>query len=495
MPRSNLFAALLILATLFVSVANAQSVNIYQTTPDLLEALSQRETLHFSANPQKGIAALVTVDDSQRFQVIDGFGASLTDAAAWLFAKKLTPAQTDAAFKTLFSRKDGIAVSFLRQPIGSSDLAVTFYSYDDLCQQTTTACTTPPGVNDYNLDHYSLQHDQEYILPLLKKAIDINPSIHIMLTPWSPPGWMKTSGSMLGSNPDTKQPSSLRSEAYTAFANYLVKTIQGYQAAGVPVYALTVENEPLYAPPTYSGMQMLATEQAAFFGDALAPALAAAKLNPKVMAYDHNWDRPDFPQTVLKDSKAGALAAGTAWHHYGGDPSVMSKNHEEFPQKDQWVTEASGGAFQKGYADKGNILAQEAAELIAVTRNWAKSYILWALATDENYGPHVGGCDHCRGLVTINTSDPSIATVKPELDYYVLGQASKFLLPGAVRVASDEPIGTELKDVAFRNPDGTVVLYTLNAGTTSQELRISFHGKTVTTTIPAGSVATFVWKA
>jgi glucosylceramidase len=490
MPRSAFFAACLALAAFAATSAGAQSVSVYQTTPDLLEALSQRQTLHFSAKAAPpAVAPLITVDDSQRFQSIDGFGASLTDSAAWLFAKKLSPAQTDAAFKTLFSRKGGIALSFLRQPIGSSDLAVTFYSYDDLCQQAAKACTTPAGAADPNLEHYSLAHDQEYILPLLKKALALNSDIKVMLTPWSAPGWMKTSGTMLGSSADGKEPSSLRPEFYPAFASYLVKTVQGYQAAGVPVYALSMQNEPLYAPPSYSGMQVLATEQAAFFSNALGPALAAAHLNTKVMAYDHNWDRPDYPEAVLKDPKAGALVAGTAWHHYAGDPAVMTKVHDEFPQKDEWVTESSGGTWQKG-----NIFAEEAAELIAVTRNWSKSYVLWALATDQNHGPVVGGCDTCRGLVTIDLSNPERPAVKPELDYYVLGHASKFVLPGAVRIASDEPAGTQLKDVAFRNPNGTVVLYTLNAGTSGQDLRIGFHGKTVTTTLPAGSVATFVWK-
>ena len=490
MLRSALVTACLALAALATTSSAAQSITVYQTTPDLLEALSQRETLHLSKKAaQSETVPLITVDETQRFQEIDGFGASLTDAAAWLFQKKLTPQQTDAAFKMLFARKDGIALSFLRQPIGSSDLAVTFYSYDDLCEQTAKACTTPSGMTDPNLEHYSLKHDKEYILPLLKKAIGINPSIHVMLTPWSPPGWMKTSGSMLGASADEKVKSSLKPEFYPALAGYLVKTIEGYQEAGVPVWALSVQNEPLYAPPTYSGMQMLATEQAAFFGDALGPALAAAHLSPKVMAYDHNWDRPDYPETVLKDPKAGALAAGTAWHHYGGDPSVMTKNHEEFPLKDQWVTESSGGAWQKG-----NVFAQEAAELIAVTRNWSRSYVLWALATDQNHGPFVGGCDKCRGLVTIDLTDPDHARVKPELDYYVLGQASKFLLPGAVRIGSDEPAGTQLKDVAFQNTNGTIVLYTLNAGTTSEAIGIGFHGKKAVTTVPAGAVATFIWK-
>jgi glucosylceramidase len=485
----------LALAVLAAAGSGAQSVSVTQTTPDLLEGLSERATLHFSGKTDRaGTVPLITVDDTQHFQEIDGFGASLTDSAAWLFAKKLSSAQTDAAFKTLFSRKDGIALNILRQPIGSSDLAVTFYSFDDLCQQTAKACTTSPGVSDPNLDHFSIGHDQEYILPLLKKALAINPSIHVMLTPWSAPGWMKNSESMLGATPaagadEKDQPSSLRPEFYPAFASYLVKAIQGYQAAGVPVWALSVQNEPLFAPPTYSGMQMLAAEQAAFFGNALGPALAAAHLNPKVMAYDHNWDHPDYPETVLNDPKAGALAAGTAWHHYGGNPSVMTKHHEEFPSKDQWVTESSGGNWQTG-----NVFADEAAELIEVTRNWSKGYVLWALATDQNHGPFVGGCDTCRGLLTIDLANPGKPVVKPELDYYVLGQASKFLVPGAVRVASDEPAGSKLKDVVFRNPDGTVVLYTLNSGAVSQNFRIAFHGKTVVTTLPAGSVATFVWK-
>jgi glucosylceramidase len=492
MSRSALLFACFGLSVVVATTAsNGQSVAVYQTTPDLLKALSMAGELRFTKAAVGANAPLITVEDSRRFQEIDGFGASFTDAAAWLFAKKLPPTETDRAFALLFSRKDGIALSFLRQPVGSSDLAATFYSFDDLCEQTANACTTPYGKDDPNLEHFTLAHDQEYILPQLKKALAINPAIHVMLSPWSPPGWMKTTGSMLGSKEETKEASTLRPEYYPAFAQYLVKTIQGYQAAGVPIWALSVQNEPLFAPPTYSGMQMVAAEQAKFFGDALAPALAAAHLSPRVMAYDHNWNRPDYPETILKDTKASALAAGTAWHHYEGEPSVMSKFHDQFPQKDQWVTESSGGTWQKGYGDKGNVLAEEAAELIDVIRNWSRSYILWALATDQNHGPFVGGCDTCRGLVTIDTEK---STFKTELDYYVLGHASKFLFPGAVRVASDEPAGTGIKDVAFRNANGNIVLYLLNAGTASQQVSIAFHGRTAIATLPGGSVTTLVWK-
>ena len=490
MPRCIFTACLLSLA---VTAAAAQKISVYQTTPDLMQALAPQPALKFNAKPAPD-AASITVDDSQRFQQIDGFGASLTDSAAWLLAKKLPPAERDAAFKLLFARKNGVAINFLRQPVGSSDLAVTFCSFDDLCEQSSKACTTPEGVSDPELKRFSLAHDEEYILPMLRKALAINPGIHVMLSPWSAPGWMKTSGSMLGSNAETKVESHLRREFYPTFAGYLVKTIEGYQKAGVPVWALSVQNEPLFAPPTYSGMKMEATEQAAFLGEALAPALAAAKLTPRVMAYDHNWDRPDYQETVLKDPKAGALAAGTAWHHYEGDPAVMTKNHEEFPAKDQWVTESSGGTWQKGLNDKGNVLAEEAAELIAVMRNWSRAYVLWALATDQNHGPFVGGCDTCRGLITVDLRDASHPRVKPELDYYVLGHASKFLLPGAMRIASDEPADAAVKNVAFRNPDGTVVLYALNTATEARKVAIHFHGKNAAAEIAAGSVATFVWK-
>ena len=472
--------------------AAAQSIAVYQTTPDLSKALSQGGKLRFSSHAAEGVSgAVIQIDDQQRFQTIDGFGASLTDSAAWLFATKLGPGQLDAAFKMLFSRNGGIALNMLRQPLGSSDLAVTFYTFDDLCQQAAHACNTPTGVSDPGLAKFSLAHDEQYILPQLRKAVALNRDLKVMVTPWSPPGWMKTTGSVLGSKEETKEASALRPEFYPAFAQYLVKSIEGYQAAGVPVWGLTVQNEPLFSPPTYSGMQMLAAEQAKFFGEALAPALAAAHLNPKVMAYDHNWDRPDYPETVLKDSKAGALAAGTAWHHYAGSPEVMTRFHNQFPEKDQWVTESSGGTWQKGYQEKGNILAEEAAELIAVMRNWSRSYILWALATDQNHGPVVGGCDTCRGLVTVDTAK---GTFKPELDYYVLGQASRFLEQGAVRIASDEPKDGPVKDVAFRNPKGEVVLYTLNPDTASHDVILNFHGRSVAATLPAGSVTTFVWK-
>jgi glucosylceramidase len=486
------FFALILALSSSALALQAQSISVYRTNSAMTERFAEQPGFTFNTTAPSSNTALIIVNDKQRYQTIDGFGASLTDAAGWLFANKLTPAQLDQAFNSLFSR-DGIALSFLRQPIGSSDLAYTFYTFDDLCEQSKTACTTPAGVTDPELKHFSLAHDEAYIIPQLKKALAINPSLHIMLSPWSPPGWMKTNGSVLGTKPGTKEPAHLKEEFYPAFSKYLVRTVLGYQSAGVPIYALSLQNEPLYAPENYSGMNMEAEDQAQIVGQYLEPALEDAGIGKaqglKILAYDHNWDRPDYPKTFYINQRAAAAASGVAWHHYEGKPEAMTTFHDKHPNIDQWVTESSGGTWQSG-----NVFAEEATELINVMRNWSRSYILWALATDQNNGPIVGGCDKCRGIVTVDTSDPAHVVVRPELDYYVLGHASKFLFPDAVRIASNEPAGTKLRDVAFRNPDGTIVLYTLNPGTEPATVAIVFHSKSAITTIPASTVATFIWK-
>jgi len=264
--------------------------------------------------------------------------------------KKLTPAQTTPPSKVAVSRRDGIAIGFLRQPIGSSYLAVTFLLLTTTCAgRQTRPCTTPAGATDPNLDHYSLSTTQEYILPLLKKAVAIQPVQSHMITPWSPPGWMKTSGiDAQAPNPDTKQPSSLRPEAYQPLANYLVKTVQGYQAAGCArLRALRCRTEPLYAPPPTAEPRCWPPSRQPSSTPLWVPPLAAAHLNTKVMVYDHNWDRPDYPN-ILKTPTTLRSRNQIAWHHYAGDPAVMTKESRRVvPQKDQWVTESSGGNWQR----------------------------------------------------------------------------------------------------------------------------------------------------
>lgn len=448
----------------------AQQVSVVQTDSDLHTPMETKPSVNFSKGPASS-SLTITVNGAQRYQTIDGFGASLTDSSAWLLYTKLAPEKRNEVMHQLFDPKSGIGLSVLRQPMGASDLALNDYSYDDL----------PTGQSDPELKHFSIQHDEAYILPSLREAIAINPNVKVIATPWSPPGWLKTSGAMIAG--------SLKDSAYAPLAQYFVKFIKAYEAAGVPIYGITMQNEPLYTPKDYPGMDFPAQAQRKFLRDHLGPALQAANLHPKVMVYDHNWDKPEYPTTILSDPAAAKYAAGTAWHCYGGDVSAQSTVHEKFPEKDTWETECSGGTWQKG-----NLLAITVQLIIESTRNWAKSVVLWNMALDQNNGPNTGGCATCRGVVTVDTSK-SPATVSNTVDYFALGHASKFVRPGAVRIGSNSFGNTSIEDVAFQNIDGSLALIVMNNAATPQTFAVTDTGASFTYTLPAGSLATFSWQA
>ena len=420
---------------------------------------------------QASSSITITVNGAKKYQTIDGFGASLTDSSAWLLYTKLTPEQRKQTMTDLFDTKQGIGLNFLRQPMGASDLALNDYSYDDL----------PKGQTDPDLKHFSIEHDSAYVLPSLREALAINPQIKVMATPWSPPGWMKTTDSLIGGT--------LKPDAYAPLAQYFVKFIQAYQSAGVPIYALTMQNEALFTPNDYPGMFFPPDAQAKFLRENLGPALAAADLHPKVMVYDHNWDHPEYATTVLGDPATAKYAAGTAWHCYGGNVEAQTKVHNQFPDKDAWETECSGGTWQKESA-----LQAEAWLIIQSTRNWAKSVILWNMALDQHNGPNTGGCHTCRGVVTVDTSKTP-AVVTKNGDYYALGHVTKFLRSGAVHIDSNSVDDKKLLNVAFQNPDGGIVLLVLNTAKNPQTFSVAEGNTSFSYTIPAGSLTTFVWNS
>ena len=465
---SRLTFALIFLG--LVCAAQAQQVTVVETDSELRTPMQSKPSPSFHMAPASS-SVTITVNDAQKYQTIDGFGASLTDSSAWLLYTKLTPEQRSQTMHDLFDEKSGIGLNFLRQPMGASDLALNDYSYDDM----------PAGKSDPELKHFSIEHDKAYILPSLREALAINPQIKVMATPWSSPGWMKTSDALIGGT--------LKESAYPALAQYFVKFIQAYEAAGVPIYGLTMQNEALFTPADYPGMLFPAEAQGKFLRDNLGPALGASNLHTKVMVYDHNWDHPEYPTTILHDPEAAKYAAGTAWHCYGGDVSAQSAVHDQFPAKDMWETECSGGTWQKG-----NLLAVTAKLIIESTRNWAKSVVLWNMALDQNNGPNTGGCATCRGVVTVDTSK-SPAMVTKTVDYYALGHASKYVRPGAVRIESNSFGDKGLEDVAFQNTDGSIGLIVLNNAATAQTFSVAKSGASFTYTLPAGSLATFSWNA
>jgi glucosylceramidase len=440
---------------------------VYESSDDGREVLQHQPAINFGATRLPNLT--ITVNDHVKYQRIDGFGASLTDSSAWLLWNKLTAPQRDATFHMLFSSDTGIGLSVLRQPMGASDFAISAYSYDDM----------PAGQSDSDLQHFSIDHDRAYIIPLLRQALALNPHLKIIGTPWSPPGWMKTSDSMIRG--------SLLPAAYPALAKYFVRFVQEYEAAGVPIYAITPQNEPLNVPGDYPGMEMTAREQTEFVAKHLGPAFRDARLKTKILAFDHNWDLISFPLQVMSDPGVASFAAGIATHCYGGTPTVQNELHERFPNKEIWMTECSGGEWQSG-----KILPQQIRLVIESTRNWAQTVVLWNLALNQFHQPYLGGCTTCRGIVTVNDStQPSQVT--PTVDYTALAHASKYVVPGAYRVESNEFGQGSLEDVAFLDPDGSLVLLVMNSGNAAETFNIAWAGKFASYKLAGGAVATFVW--
>jgi glucosylceramidase len=446
----------------------AQTVRVWLTTDDQATLMAPQANIAFTGAPSASTPTIF-VDDRQRYQQITGFGASFTDSSAWLMNNKIVPASSlPSVMNSLFGRAGGIGISFVRNPMGASDLARSIYSYDD--QQA--------GATDPNLASFSIAHDEADIIPLVQQAKRINPQLKIMANPWSPPGWMKTSGSMIGG--------SLLPAAYAPLANYFVRYIQAYASAGIHIDYISMQNEPLYLPTAYPGMSMPATDQLTFLRDALLPALSSAGLSTKVLVYDHNWDTPSYPQTVLTDPAVAASQqiGGVAWHWYAGTPGAMSLVHNQFPARPNFVTEASGGTW---------ITDEVKTDFETITqsmRNWASSYIKWGLALDENRGPFIpGGCGTCTPLITVNQTTGAVSY---NIDYYTLGHFSKFVLPGALRVYSSNAPG--IISAAFSNPDGTLALVAYNDSSASQTFQVAARGRSFNYTLPALAGATFVWE-
>ncbi|HEU4388547.1 MAG TPA: carbohydrate-binding protein [Blastocatellia bacterium] len=442
-----------------------QTVDVWVTTDDQRMKLQKQTSIAFLTDSSIGPNA-VFVDESQVYQTIEGFGASFTDSAAFLLNQRVPASQLDSVLNDLFGRPNGIGVSFVRNPMGASDLSRSIYSYDDL----------PPGQTDPNLDSFSIARDLTDIVPLIRKAKQINPDLKVMANPWSPPGWMKTSGSMIGG--------SLRSSMYTAFANYFVKYVKAYEAQGIPIDYISLQNEPLYVPSDYPGLSMDAATQTVVLRDYVLPALSAANINARVLVYDHNWDRPDYPQTVLSDPVlAGSpQVAGIAWHGYGGTPGAMTTSETRFPGKGNYETEHSGGTW---VSDQ---VKTDFEEIVQVMRNWGKTFVKWSLALDQNRGPHTGGCGTCSPLVTV---DSTTGAVSRSIDYYTLGHFSKFVLPGARRIYSSNADG--FVTAGFKNPDESTALVVYNETTNARPVQVVWGNRSFTYSLEALSGATFIW--
>lgn len=443
---------------------DGSDVSFWLTKGDRSVLLKKQDVaINFSAaaNTYKTI----TVDEQQTYQSIDGFGYTLTGGSATLI-NKLPEQEKDALLKELFSTtEDAIGVSYLRVSIGASDLSAKVFTYNDL----------PTGQTDVEMERFSIAEEMTDLVPVLKRILAINPSIKILGSPWTPPIWMKTNKAFKGG--------SLLPEFYQAYAKYFVKYIDAMKAQGITIDAITIQNEPLH-PGNTPSLLMLAKEQAEFIKTALGPAFQKAGLKTKIILYDHNADRPDYPMSILADAEASKYVDGSAFHLYGGKIDALSQVHDAYPDKhiyftEQWV--GGPGNFPEDLKWHVSTL------IIGATRNWSRNVLEWNLAADANYDPHTpdGGCTNCLGAITIAPA------VTRNVAYYVIAHASKFVRPGSVRINSSAD--NTLSNVAFKTPDGKKALIVMNTSNTDQTFNISYNGKIATTTLPAGAAGTFVW--
>lgn len=473
---------------------NGPSVYVVETTDDQTMQLAAQPSVSFSA--ANGGSNVIYVDETEVYQTIEGFGAATTDSAMYLLnevANVMQTAQFTQAMNNLFTRQgfcgvltsctSGIGLSFLRNPMGASDLARSVYSFDG-----------DSGPVDLPLANFSIAHDQTDIIPLIQQAKALNPQLKIMANPWSPPGWMKDSDSMVSGTPTNY----LLSSMYTPFANYFVKYIQDYAAAGINIDYLSLQNEPLNIPSNYPGMCMPADSSAtdcpgsqtdqmtALFNNVL-PALTSAGITTKVLVYDHNWDRPDYPQDVLMNQNLSQIA-GVAWHGYGGTPGAMTVIQNMFPTLGTYETEHSGFITN---SDQSRLDFEEITQCM---RNWARAYVKWSLAMNESQGPHTGGCSTCTGIVTVNSTTGNITY---GTEFYTMGQFSKYVLPGAYRIYSSNALG--IVSAAFVNPSpsnwpsNSRVLVAFNDSSQSQTFEVQWGTQSFTYTLPSLAAVTFTW--
>lgn len=374
-----------------------------------------------------------------RAPAIDGFGASITEATSWLWHNRVT--DKERCIRDLFSPRDGIGISMLRQPIGPSDHVSAPYRF-------------VRRFPDRKLNSLDFTPEMERVLPMVEAANDCalatqSHALNIMASPWSAPWWMKTNLSVLGKRRYTRITGHLRRGMYAAYARYITGFARLYAQRGLPLFALTVTNEPDYPQSRWPSMAMTPREQAEFVARHLRPMLDHAGLDgTRILCWDHNYSTDHYPdgafvRDMYADSAALAACAGSAWHYYGGSARTMSRIHDAFPNKGIWVTEASGGDW--GPRNFTPALLSLGTAVIDMMNNWARSAVLWNIALDEHGGPDYyylrNDRRHSenRGLITVRDD----GSIRRNADYYALGHFSKYV-----------PIGSHCVECALDHAQG-----------------------------------------
>jgi len=446
------------------SLSNQENkVQIWLTKGDESVKLQKQAPISF-VNNQSNIQN-IEIDDTQRFQYVDGFGFTLTGGSVEVINRLSASKRKDLLNELFGNNKNSISVSYLRLSIGASDLDGEVFSYNDL----------PNGETDPTLSKFSLARDKD-LISMLKEILTINPKIKIIAAPWSPPVWMKDNGKSKGG--------SLKPEFYDAYAKYFVKYIQEMKKEGIIIDAITPQNEPLH-PGNNPSLLMLSDQQRDFIKQSLGPVFKKNDIKTKIVVYDHNCNKPEYAINILNDPQANQYIDGSAFHLYEGDVSALSTVHNAFPDKNVYFTEQWTGA--KGTFNE-DLNWHTKNVIIGSMRNWSKIALEWNLANDPQFKPHTeGGCTECKGAITV--SDSKIFT--RNVAYYIIAHASKFVPADSRRIASTQT--DHLSTVAFMTPQGKRIVIVQNASKNEEIFNIKYKGQTATINLPGNSVATYIF--
>ena len=438
-------------------------VDSYLTTSDQVYRFTKVE---IPSEIPTDVDQLITLDTQIQYQSIDGFGFSLTGGSAQHLMQMSKDVRANL-LNELFGIDDNeIGISYLRISLGASDLDEKAFSYNDI----------PEGTKDLQLEKFSLEEDENDLIPILSEILAINPDIKIMASPWSPPAWMKTNGNTKGG--------SLEKEYFDLYANYFVKYIRAMADHGISIDAITVQNEPLH-PGNNPSLFMTSEDQSLFVKNSLGPIFQKEGIVTKIIIYDHNADRIDYPMAILNDSVARQYVDGSAFHLYGGEISNLSELHDAHPDKNIYFTEQWIGAPGNFTED---MIWHMKNLIIGASRNWCKTVLEWNLSSNPALQPHTdGGCTKCLGALTIDGDN-----VIRNPAYYIIAHASKFVRPGSKRIYSSN--NESLPNVAFLTPDKEIVLIVLNDSGMNQTFAIELAGETSNYNLNSGATVTYVFR-
>ncbi|MBN1412819.1 MAG: discoidin domain-containing protein [Spirochaetales bacterium] len=434
----------------------------YKEPQEIAYKLAKQKNLRFTM-PGGMELTTINVDSKTTYQKMQGLGYSFEESTVYNLMK-MSPEKREEVLRALVDPEKGIGINLMRICLGTADFtARKFYSYDDM----------PEGETDVELKHFSIQKDIEYnIIKVLKEALSINPDLKFIASPWSPPGWMKTTDSLIRGY--------LKEEYTYVAAAYYRMAIQAYQEQGIPIYAMTIQNEPQYAG-NYPGC-LMDSDQMAELAIGIKKEFIAHGIKTKIFILDHNFNMAlGYAGAILDDPVAYKAVAGTGFHDYGGTPSQMTPLHEEFPEKDIFFTERAvwgvGGM-------------ERIAEYI---RNWSCTYNGWVTMLDSKIKTHHWPGTPGPTFLIQDADNPDNYWMTPE--YYLLGQYTKFTTFGSRRIESGAGEMKTVTSVAFLNPDSTIALVVMNQSNITKYFNIMYNGNQATASIPANSVATYKWDA